>query len=72
MEDFSDKKAEIFLQIRKHLQIIDDLTTEDEISNRNEHIIKLHEWSEEYNMLCKNLQSKLMSQELTLFTQIEV
>ncbi|KAJ9580124.1 hypothetical protein L9F63_004197 [Diploptera punctata] len=71
VEIFFEKKAEIFFQIRKLLQTIDDLITEDEIPKRNEYITELQKWSQEYHTQLQNARYKLMSEELTLFNQIE-
>jgi hypothetical protein len=72
IENFLERKAEIFLEIRNILQAVDKLVKKEESADKEEYISRLQTLSGQFNDECQAAWYKLTAKELTLYEQLQV
>jgi hypothetical protein len=72
MESFVQRKDEVFLEIHNILQATDKSEDLEESTDNSEYIARLQILSDQFNEDCQTAWYELMTQEFTLYEQLEV
>lgn len=70
-EKFLQTKAEIFLEIHNMLKVVEKLA-DTEGAYEEDHVARMKVLSDKFNEECQRTWYNLMTQELTLYEQLEV
>jgi hypothetical protein len=71
-EKFLQTKAEVFLEIHNMLEVVEKLEDTEEAAYEEAYIARMRVLSDKFNEECHRTWYNLMTQEFTLYEQLEV
>jgi hypothetical protein len=71
-EKFLQTKAEVFLEIHNMLKVVEQLVDTEEGAYEGDYVARMRILSDKYNEECHRTWYNLMTQEFTLYEQLEV